>query len=133
MCLAQQVSPSHANKPTLSYLSCDMSSPMGIGVEREGHQRELEKRNSTDSDESTLPVGGDPSPKSVDGNDNGDVGAHGEEQPGTQSGADTLADMYDTLEGPPARKRARRDLLEVDTTTKGNASKESIVKMKVPS
>ena len=128
---------------------------MGIGVEGEGHQRELVKRVSKDSDESTL-QGGDASPKSMDGNDglsddNGDVGARGEEQPGTQSSVDTpspalkkyrtLADMYKTFVGPPsggkppARKRPRSDL-EVDTPTAeaNNASKESIVKMmKVPS
>ena len=99
---------------------------MGIGVEGEGHQRELVKRVSRDSDESTLRVG-DASPKSMDGNDglsddNGDVGARGEEQPGTHG-------------KPPARKRPRSDL-EVDTPTAeaNNASKESIVKMmKVPS
>ena len=113
------------------------------------------KRVSKDSDESTLQWG-DASPKSMDGNDglsddNGDVGARGEEQPGTQSSADTpspalkkyrrLADMYKTFVGPPsggkppARKRRRSDL-EVDTpTAKANlANEERIVKiMKVPS
>ena len=128
---------------------------MGIGVEGEGHQRELVKRVSKDSDESTLQWG-EASPKSMDGHDglsddNSDVGAHGEEQPGTQSGADTplpalkkcrtLADMYKTFVAPPsggkppARKRARSHL-EVDTPTAeaNNANEERIVKiMKVPS
>ena len=118
---------------------------MGICVEGEGHQCELVKRMS---DESTLPWG-DASPKSMDGHDGlsddkSDVGAHGEEQPETQSGADipspaskkcgTLADMYKTFVGPPsggklpARKRPRGDL-EVDTPTAkaNNANEESSV------
>ena len=88
---------------------------MGIGVEGEGHQRELVKRVSKDSDESTLRMG-DASPKSMDGNDglsddNGDVGACGEEPPETKSSVEmaspatknkrTLSDMYIATVGPP--------------------------------
>ena len=98
---------------------------MGIGVEGDGHQRELVRRVSKDSGESTSLASGN------DGlSDDGDVKKYR-----------TLADMYETLVGPPsgrkppARKRPRSDL-EVDTPTAkaNNASEGSIVKMmKVPS
>ena len=45
-----------------------MSSPRGIGVEGEGHQRELVERVSKDSDGGTLQQGY-ASPKSMDGPD----------------------------------------------------------------